>query len=236
MSVRVRLTRVGSNKNPIWRVVVADQRSPRDGRFIETIGHYNPQTDPSTIVIDEERFQHWVSRGAQPTNTVKQLVKAHAKGMAGGTSTGCAGVSQARAAVAEAPAEDEEAQADVIRGARGGSRGARPLPRRGRRGPRDETPPMSPRRRPSRRGRRRRRVGGGAPRVPRPVARRPARTRSPWSRFEEDDGTLVLELHVADDDAGKVIGRGGRTVAAIRTVMKAAAVSDGQRVLVDVVD
>src|SRR5215213_1031569 len=80
MSVRVRLTRVGSKKNPIWRVVVSDQRSPRDGRFIETIGHYNPQTEPSTIVIDEERFQHWVSRGAQPTNTVKQLVRVQAKG------------------------------------------------------------------------------------------------------------------------------------------------------------
>jgi small subunit ribosomal protein S16 len=80
MSVRVRLTRVGSKKNPIWRVVVSDQRSPRDGRFIETIGHYNPQTEPSTIRIDEERLQHWVARGAQPTNTVKQLVKAQHKG------------------------------------------------------------------------------------------------------------------------------------------------------------
>ncbi|MBA3263700.1 MAG: 30S ribosomal protein S16, partial [Thermoleophilaceae bacterium] len=79
MAVRVRLTRVGSNKNPIWRVVVADQRAPRDGRFIETIGHYNPQTDPSTIRIDEERLQHWLGRGAQPTGTVKQLVKAYAK-------------------------------------------------------------------------------------------------------------------------------------------------------------
>ena len=115
MSVRVRLTRVGGKKNPIWRVVVSDQRSPRDGRFIETIGHYNPQTEPSTIVIDEERFQHWVSRGAQPTNTVKQLVKAHAKGIAGGTSTGSAGVSRGGAvAVAEAPAEAEETPADVI--------------------------------------------------------------------------------------------------------------------------
>ena len=65
MSVRVRLTRVGSKKNPIWRVVVADQRSPRDGRFIETIGQYNPQTEPSTIRIDEERLQHWLARGAQ---------------------------------------------------------------------------------------------------------------------------------------------------------------------------
>jgi small subunit ribosomal protein S16 len=116
MSVRVRLTRVGSKKNPIWRVVVSDQRSPRDGRFIETIGHYNPQTEPSTIVLDTERFQHWVSRGAQPTNTVKQLVKAHAKGLAGGSSTGSAGVSQAPAAVAEpepeAPAEPAEAEAE----------------------------------------------------------------------------------------------------------------------------
>jgi small subunit ribosomal protein S16 len=112
MSVRVRLTRVGSKKNPIWRVVVADQRSPRDGRFIETIGHYNPQTNPSTITIDEERFQHWVSRGAQPTNTVKQLVKAHGKGVAGGTATGSAGVSQA-SAVAE-PEADAEAPSDLV--------------------------------------------------------------------------------------------------------------------------
>ena len=80
MAVRVRLTRVGSKKNPIWRVVVADQRSPRDGRFIETIGHYNPQTEPSTIAIDDERLEHWLARGAQPTGTVKQLIKAHAKG------------------------------------------------------------------------------------------------------------------------------------------------------------
>jgi small subunit ribosomal protein S16 len=115
MSVRVRLTRVGSNKNPIWRVVVADQRSPRDGRFVETIGHYNPQTNPSTIRIDEERFQHWVSRGAQPTNTVKQLVKAQAKGVAGGTSTGGAGVSQAPVAEPEAAGEGaEEAPSDVV--------------------------------------------------------------------------------------------------------------------------
>jgi small subunit ribosomal protein S16 len=114
MSVRVRLTRVGSKKNPIWRVVVSDQRSPRDGRFIETIGHYNPQTEPSTIVIDEERFRHWVSRGAQPTNTVKQLVKAHSKGITGGTSTGSAGVSRGGTAVAVAPPEAEEAPSDVV--------------------------------------------------------------------------------------------------------------------------
>jgi small subunit ribosomal protein S16 len=82
MPVRVRLTRVGSKKNPIWRVVVADGRSPRDGRFIETIGHYNPQTEPSTILIDDDRLQHWLARGAQPSGTVKQLMKARAKSAA----------------------------------------------------------------------------------------------------------------------------------------------------------
>ena len=75
MSVRLRLTRVGARKNPIWRVVVADQRSPRDGRVIETIGHYNAQTDPSTIVIDEERARSWLARGAQPSNTVAKLLR-----------------------------------------------------------------------------------------------------------------------------------------------------------------
>ena len=82
MPVRVRLTRVGSKKNPIWRVVVADGRSPRDGRFIETIGHYNPQTEPSTILIDDDRMQHWLARGAQPSGTVKQLMKARHKSAA----------------------------------------------------------------------------------------------------------------------------------------------------------
>ena len=75
MSVRVRLSRVGSKKNPIWRVVVADQRSPRDGRVIETVGRYNAQTDPSTIVLDEQRVRTWLARGAQPTPTVRKLLK-----------------------------------------------------------------------------------------------------------------------------------------------------------------
>ncbi|MFL5886184.1 MAG: 30S ribosomal protein S16 [Thermoleophilaceae bacterium] len=75
MAVRLRLTRVGGKKNPIWRVVVADQRSPRDGRVIETIGRYNAQTDPSEIVLDEERARHWLERGAQPSATVRKLLR-----------------------------------------------------------------------------------------------------------------------------------------------------------------
>lgn len=75
MAVRLRLTRVGGKKNPIWRVVAADQRSKRDGRVLETIGHYNAQTQPSTIVLDEERVRHWLARGAQPTETVGKLLK-----------------------------------------------------------------------------------------------------------------------------------------------------------------
>ena len=75
MSVSMRLTRVGGRKDPVWRVVVADRRSPRDGRVIETIGRYNAQTEPSTIVINEDRARHWLDRGAQPTGTVRKLLK-----------------------------------------------------------------------------------------------------------------------------------------------------------------
>ncbi len=75
MAVRLRLTRIGSRKNPVWRVVVADQRSKRDGRVIETVGHYNAQTNPSTITLDEERVRDWLARGAQPTETVRKLLQ-----------------------------------------------------------------------------------------------------------------------------------------------------------------
>ena len=75
MAVRIRLRRVGSKKNPIWRIVVADKRSPRDGRTIETIGQYNPQTEPSTIRVDEDRVRDWLAKGAQPTPQVRKLLR-----------------------------------------------------------------------------------------------------------------------------------------------------------------
>jgi small subunit ribosomal protein S16 len=75
VAVAMRLTRVGGRKDPVWRVVVADKRSPRDGRFIETVGRYNAQTDPSTIVLDEDRVRYWLGQGAQPSDTVKKLLR-----------------------------------------------------------------------------------------------------------------------------------------------------------------
>ncbi len=75
MAVKIRLRRMGAKKAPFYRVVVADSRYPRDGRFIEEIGHYNPLTDPAEVVIDAEKAKKWISNGAQPTDTVKALLK-----------------------------------------------------------------------------------------------------------------------------------------------------------------
>ena len=73
--VKIRLRRLGAKKAPFYRVVVADSRFPRDGRFIEEIGTYNPLSDPAEIKIDSERAQQWIKNGAQPTDTVKALLK-----------------------------------------------------------------------------------------------------------------------------------------------------------------
>lgn len=76
MSVKLRLARVGKKKSPIYRVVVADERAPRDGRFIEIIGQYHPQSDPSVINIKDDRALYWLAKGAQPTDTVHKLLTA----------------------------------------------------------------------------------------------------------------------------------------------------------------
>jgi small subunit ribosomal protein S16 len=76
VAVKMRLTRVGSKKNPIYRVVVADSRSPRDGKFIEIVGRYNPQHEPSLIEFDEDKVREWLAKGAQPSDSVSRLLKA----------------------------------------------------------------------------------------------------------------------------------------------------------------
>jgi small subunit ribosomal protein S16 len=75
MAVKIRLKRIGAKKNPFYRVVVADSRFPRDGRFIEEIGTYNPMVDPADVKIDAEKVTKWMKNGAQPTDTVKSLLK-----------------------------------------------------------------------------------------------------------------------------------------------------------------
>ena len=74
MAVKIRLRRMGQKKNPIYRIIVADSRSPRNGRFIEEIGTYNPNTDPSEFKIDEELAKKWLTNGAQPTDVVANLL------------------------------------------------------------------------------------------------------------------------------------------------------------------
>ncbi len=76
MAVRIRLTRVGAKKQPSYRVIVADSRKARDSRSIETIGHYNPRTEPVEVNIDEEKARQWLAKGAQPSDTVARLFRA----------------------------------------------------------------------------------------------------------------------------------------------------------------
>ena len=75
MAVKIRLRRMGAKKNPLYRIIVADERSPRDGRFIEEIGTYNPNTEPSEFKIDEEAARKWLANGAQPTDIINKLFK-----------------------------------------------------------------------------------------------------------------------------------------------------------------
>ena len=74
MAVTIRLRRTGTTKRPAYRVVVADSRSPRDGRFIEVLGHYSPLTEPPTVKIDRAKVEAWIKKGAQPSNTVRKLI------------------------------------------------------------------------------------------------------------------------------------------------------------------
>lgn len=116
MAVRIRLTRTGRKKLPSYRVVVADSRMPRDGRFIEAIGFYDPKTDPSTIDIDADKAKSWLDKGAQPSNTVSKLLAiagvidaAPAKKARAGKAAGkTAKEKDVKAAAAEEPAKTEE--------------------------------------------------------------------------------------------------------------------------------
>ncbi len=77
MAVRIRLTRKGRKKHPFYRIVVADSQAPRDGKFLDIVGTYDPMQDPAEVKIDDEKLQAWMSRGAKPTTTVQSLIKRH---------------------------------------------------------------------------------------------------------------------------------------------------------------
>ena len=160
MAVKIRLRRMGQKKAPFYRIVVADSRSPRDGRFIEEIGTYDPNQEPSVFKVDEEAAKKWLNNGAQPTEVVGKIFKA--AGIDGGASVMKELVEVIAKALVDCP---------------------------------DEV-----------------------------------------SVSEKQEGrTTVLELHVAESDMGKVIGKQGRIAKAIRSVVKAAAAKEDKKVVVDII-
>ena len=147
MAVKLRLTRVGKTKQPQYRIVAADSRSPRDGRFIEIVGHYNPRSEPSTISVDNDKAVKWLSQGAQPTERVKKLLEIS------GALEQFAGVEDRRRPRARVLSVSDDTGADVAADdgaeptSRRPDRGRRAQPhrhvdrRRPRRGPRRQQPP-----------------------------------------------------------------------------------------------
>lgn len=112
--VRIRLKRVGKSKQPSYRVVVADQRSARDGRIIEAIGHYNPRVEPSEVAIDTERADYWLSVGAQPSDQVRKLIEiARSGGAAAEPAPKATRAASVKATPAASVAEEETAAADA---------------------------------------------------------------------------------------------------------------------------
>ena len=128
--LRIRLRRTGRSKAPHYRVVVADQRAPRDGDFVEIVGHYNPRSQPKELVLKEERVRHWLERGAQPSETVHRLL--HRQGLIGRpppqrppkpTRAEREAAAAAEAAAAEAAAADAAAAAAAASAAAAGGDG-----------------------------------------------------------------------------------------------------------------
>ena len=276
MTTRIRLRRMGSNKRPFFRVVVADQRSPRDGRFIENIGKYHPLDDPSVIEIDQDRALHWLRVGAQPSNQVRNLMnkigiwdefvkerpsaalepRQGAPGEAEGLEEG----------EAEGRGRGRPARDSARRGAEAAERlSRRPSSRRSpRRTPRRPWRPSRPPRPPPRRPRAEAAAAeddarrGGTRTTRSAEEAHPLRKRRRRGRVKDLVEFLVQELvdepdavsveetfdergpryrvRVAPEDMGKVIGRGGRTAKAIRTVVRAAAQRQGHGAMVDIED
>ncbi len=163
MAVKIRLKRMGAKKKPFYRVVVADSRAPRDGRFIEEIGYYDPMKDPGEISIDAEKAKKWLGNGAQPTDTVKSLLK---KTRNRRIRVVVSSVVQLVEAIAKSLVDNPDA---VF-----------------------------------------------------------------VTETEEKQG-ITIQLKVAPEDMGKVIGKQGRIARALRTVVRAAATKENKKVIVEIV-
>ncbi len=184
MAVKLRLTRVGKTKQPQYRIVAADSRSPRDGRFIEIIGQYNPRQEPSVVNLDADKAAHYLAHGAQPTERVAKLLE-------------IAGV--------ELPAK-VAARVEAGRLAEEGAVS-------------DNGPAPT--------------ANAVLDHVVRGLVDEPDAVRIDT---EQRGRRTILEVHVAQGELGRVIGRRGRTAQSIRTVVRAAASRDGVEVDVDFVD
>ena len=259
MAVKIRLMRVGKKKQPTYRVVVADARSPRDGRFIEILGQYAPRQEPSVVTIDNDRALHWLNKGAQPTEQVAKLLEIAGvwDAVQGETRQGrCRGQGEAKAKTAKARrqarsrreaakrrppkrpqrsaapksrAADEPA-AEAPAGSAGGSGRSRSRRRRRRATSDDDDfedddefeddddfedesrSRGQPRRRRPRQGRRR---------AHRPPSRRRPRRRSSSTRASAR-GDVTLLVHASPGDMGRIIGKRGRVIQAMRQVARAA--------------
>ena len=112
----IRLSRVGTTKRPFYRVVVMESHTPRDGRFVESLGHYNPRTEPETVKVDHERVAYWIGKGARPSDTVRTLLARHPAPPPSAEAEPPAAADEAPAAADEAPAAGDEpsAAADAV--------------------------------------------------------------------------------------------------------------------------
>ena len=169
----IRMRRMGSKKRTYYRVIVTEAKTPREGSFIEILGTYNPRTKPATVEIDRERVNHWIKRGARPSDSVRTLIARHLtkdRSAAAGSGPGIDAVTDLKALV-ETIARALADQPDAVR------------------------------------------VGESTRR-----------------------GVTVIELQVAPGDLGRVIGRQGRTAAAVRTLLSSAAEAEGKRATLDIRD
>ena len=239
MSTRIRLRRMGAKKRPFYRVVVADQRSPRDGRFIENIGKYHPLEDPSLIEIDEERALHWLRVGAQPSDQVRNLmVKVGIWEKFVAERPAVAAQVKVREAKAETPKLSKKAAAKAAAATEEEASAPAPTEQAAPAATEEPAaePPVSSRR--GSRGFQGRGLGGVAVKeLVEFLARGLVDDPDSVAVSESvDDRGLLVTLHVAPDDMGKVIGRGGRTAKAIRAVVRAAATRQGTNAYVDIAD